>query len=211
MSFSSPLQGRGLYKILFSDIGGVLLSNGWGHESRQAAATKFDIDYVEMDALHDFIFNVYEMGKISLDFYLDTVVFNHSRNFSKEDFKDFMFMQSVQLPHLLPWLVEWKNKNNELKIISINNEGKELNQYRIKKFNLHNVFDAFVSSCEVGMRKPDPGIFTLALGIAQAAPNECLYFDDRIMLVEAAKKAGIHAYLHKDFESTRKIIEDSIG
>ena len=61
------------YKILFSDIGGVLLTNGWGHKSRETAAEKFGIDYGEMDALHDFIFNVYEMGKISLDVYLDTI------------------------------------------------------------------------------------------------------------------------------------------
>ena len=54
------------YKILFSDIGGVLLTNGWGQESREAAAKKFGIDYNEMDFLHDFIFNVWEMGKISL-------------------------------------------------------------------------------------------------------------------------------------------------
>ena len=198
------------YKILFSDIGGVLLTNGWGHESREAAAIKFGIDYSEMDVLHDFIFNVYEMGKISLDVYLDTVVFNHPRNFSREEFKDFMFAQSLELPDMLSWFVKWKNKNPGLKIISINNEAKELNEYRIKKYKLHNFFDAFVSSCEVGMRKPDPGIFRLALGIAQAAPHECLYFDDRTMLVEAAKKEGIHAYHHKSFESTKKIIEDSI-
>jgi putative hydrolase of the HAD superfamily len=197
------------YKILFSDIGGVLLTNGWGHESREAASKKFGIDYGEMDALHDFIFNVYEMGKISLDVYLDTVVFNHPRDFSREEFKDFMFAQSLELPDMLSWFVEWKNKNCALKIISINNEAKELNEYRIKKYKLHNFFDAFVSSCEVGMRKPDPGIFRLALGIAQAQPHECLYFDDRIMLVEAAKKEGIHAYQHTGFESTRKIIEDA--
>jgi putative hydrolase of the HAD superfamily len=198
------------YRILFSDIGGVLLTNGWGHESREAAAKKFGIDYGEMDTLHDFIFNVYEMGKISLDVYLDTVVFNHPRSFSREEFKDFMFAQSLELPGMLSWFVEWKNKNYGLKIISINNEAKELNEYRIKKYKLHNFFDAFVSSCEVGMRKPDPGIFRLALGIAQAKPHECLYFDDRIMLVEAAKKEGIHAYHHTSFEGTKKIIEDSI-
>ena len=198
------------YRILFSDIGGVLLTNGWGHESREAAAKKFGIDYGEMDVLHDFIFNVYEMGKISLDVYLDTVVFNHPRNFSRGEFKEFMFAQSLELPETLSWLVDWKNKNPGLKIISINNEAKELNEYRIKKYKLHNFFDAFVSSCEVGMRKPDPGIFRLALGIAQAQPHECLYFDDRTMLVEAAKKEGIHAYHHKSFESTRKIIEEVI-
>ncbi|MEP6926130.1 MAG: HAD-IA family hydrolase [Ginsengibacter sp.] len=198
-----------IYKVLFSDIGGVLLTNGWGHESREAAAKKFGIDYGEMDVLHDFIFNVYEMGKISLDVYLDTVVFNHPRNFSRDEFKDFMFAQSVELPGMLSWFIGWKNKNHGLKIISINNEAKELNEYRIEKFKLHNFFDAFVSSCEVGMRKPDPGIFRLALGIAQAKPHECLYFDDRIMLVEAAKKEGIHAYHHKSFESTKQIIEEA--
>ncbi|MEO6844006.1 MAG: HAD-IA family hydrolase [Ginsengibacter sp.] len=195
------------YKILFSDIGGVLLRNGWGHESRKAAAEKFKIDYFEMDILHDFIFNVWEMGKISIDDYLDTVVFKEKRSFSRKEFKEFMLAQSVELPKMLPWMIKWKNKNKNIKVISLNNEPKELNQYRIEKFKLHQFFDAFVSSCEVGMRKPDPGIFLLAIGIAQAKPKECLYFDDRIMLVEAAKKVGIHAYHHKDFESTKKIIE----
>lgn len=201
----------GKYKILFSDIGGVLLTNGWGHESRKAAAVKFGIDYSEMGVLHDFIFNVHEMGKISLDIYLDTVVFNHSRNFSREDFKAFMFEQSKELPGTLQWLINWKNKNPMIKTISINNEPKELNEYRIQTFKLHNFFDAFVSSCEVGMRKPDPEIFRLALGIAQAKPHECLYFDDRTMLVEAAKKEGIHAYHHTSIEETKKIIEDAMS
>ncbi|HEY5370136.1 MAG TPA: HAD-IA family hydrolase [Hanamia sp.] len=195
------------YKILFSDIGGVLLRNGWGHESREAAAKKFSLNYAEMDVLHDFIFNVWEMGKISIDDYLDTVVFNQKRKFSRKEFKEFMLAQSVQLPQMLPWLIKWKNKNKNVKIISLNNEPRELNEYRVEKFKLHRLFDAFISSCEVGMRKPDPVIFHLAVGIAQAKPEECLYFDDRTMLVEAAKKTGICAYHHKDFESTKKIIE----
>lgn len=198
------------YKILFSDIGGVLLSNGWGHLSRHAAAEKYGIDYPEMDELHHFIFNVYEIGKITLDEYLDTVIFHKPRSFSREEFKDFIFKQSIQLPDMLPWLVQWKNAHPRIKIISLNNEARELNNYRIRTFNLHDFFDAFVSSCEVGMRKPDPGIFRLALGIAQAEPHECLYFDDRPMLVEAARKEGIHAYHHDSFEETKKIIEEAI-
>jgi putative hydrolase of the HAD superfamily len=196
-------------KILFSDIGGVLLSNGWGHESRMAAAKKFGIDYAEMDVLHDFIFNVWEIGKITLDDYLDTVVFNRPRKFSRKQFRDFMYAQSVQLPSMLPWMIRWKNKHGDLRVISINNEPRELNRYRIHKFDLHRLFDAFISSCEVGMRKPDPSIFLLALGIAQAEPEECMYFDDRTMLVEAARKVGIRAYHHTDFVTTRKILESA--
>jgi len=194
-------------KIIFSDIGGVLLSNGWGHQSRKKAAKEFDIDYAEMNLLHEFIFNVYEIGRMTLDEYLDTVVFNHPRDFTKEDFKSFIFAESIELPGLLQWLIEWKKANPGFRIISINNEGKELNDYRIKKFKLHRCFDAFISSCEVGMRKPDPGIFKLAMGVAQASPQQCYYFDDRIMLVEAADRLGIQAFHHIDFETTKAILE----
>lgn len=200
------MNGSKKIKVVFSDVGGVLLNNGWGHESRQEAAQKFGLNYEEMDVLHDFIFNVYEIGKITLDDYLDTVVFNHPRDFSKDEFKSFMFEQSAELPGLLQWLKDWK-RSCGLRLISINNEGRELNNHRIKKFALHDCFDAFISSCEVGMRKPDPGIFTLAMGIAQVSPEECIYFDDRLMLVQAAQKAGIRSYHHHDFETTKSIIE----
>lgn len=196
-------------KILFLDIGGVLLSNAWGHESRQKAADLFHLDFPETEHLHNFIFNVYEIGKITLDEYLDIVVFNKERNFSKESFREFMCAQSIELPGMLQWLKEWKAANRDTRIISINNEGKDLNDYRIKKFQLHRCFDAFVSSGEVGMRKPDPGIFQLAMGIAKVDPHDCFYFDDRIMLAQAAARLGINAYQHKDPESTQAIIKKS--
>ncbi|HVW96073.1 MAG TPA: HAD-IA family hydrolase [Mucilaginibacter sp.] len=196
-----------LVKILFFDIGGVLLTNGWGHQSRQEAAKLFGLDYKEMSELHTFIFNVYEIGGISLDEYLDTVIFNRPRDFTREDVKEFMFRQSVELPHTLKWLKEWK-KDCGFRIIAINNEGKELNDYRVKKFKLHECFDAFVSSCEVGLRKPDPAIFKLAMGIAMAQPSQCVYFDDRIMFARAAGKLGIRAFQHTDFETTKNILEE---
>src|SRR6476469_3825689 len=104
-------MGKNEVKVIFFDIGGVLLTNGWGHESRLLAAEKFGINFNEMDVLHDFIFNVYEMGKISLDDYLHTVVFNHSREFSAGEFKAFMFEQSKELPDMLQWLAQWRMDN----------------------------------------------------------------------------------------------------
>jgi putative hydrolase of the HAD superfamily len=198
-------------KIIFSDIGGVLLTNGWGHQSRQKAAEVFGFDYEEMNVLHEFIFNIYEIGKISLDAYLDTILFHRPRDFTREDVKAFMFAQSEELPGTLQWLIEWKRAQPDIKFIAINNEGKELNDYRIKKFKLHRCFDAFISSCEVGMRKPDPGIFSLAMGVAQASPEECLYIDDRLMIVEAAKGAGIRAIQHKTFEGTKAFLEQCVA
>jgi len=194
-------------RILFFDIGGILLSNGWGHESRKEAAEKFGLDYDEVNSLHNFIFNVYEIGSITLNEYLDRVIFNHPRDFVREDFKEFMYAQSKELPDMLQWLKEWK-KDCGFRIISINNEGKELNDYRVQKFKLHECFDAFISSCEVKMRKPDPRIFELAMGIAQASPKQCVYFDDRIMFAKAAERLGIRSFQHTDFETTKKILND---
>lgn len=194
-------------RILFFDVGGILLTNGWGHESRKLAAEKYGLDYDEVNALHNFIFNVYEIGKITLDEYLDTVIFNHPREFLREDFKQFIYEQSKELPEMLAWLKEWK-KDCGYRIISVNNEGKELNDYRVEKFKLHLCFDAFISSCEVKMRKPDPGIFQLAMGIAQASPEQCVYFDDRIMFVQVAQRLGIKSFQHTSFESTKKILEN---
>lgn len=202
---------RNKYKILFSDIGGVLLTNGWPYASRKEACERFGLDLVQMDSLHNFIFNVYEMGKITLDDYLNIVVFHEPRSFTRDEFKDFMFAQSQMLPEMLPWLIDWKKRHSHIKVISINNEARELNRYRIEKFGLHLFFDAFVSSCEVEMRKPDPEIFRLALGIAQVNPEECLYFDDREMLVGAARSEGIEAYHHTSVEQTKNIILEAFG
>ena len=196
-------------KVIFFDVGGVLLSNGWGHESRQLATKQFDFDFNEFETLHNFIFNVYEIGKISLDEYLDITVFNQPRAFTREDFKLFIYSSSVELPDTLQWLIQWKQQHPQVKLVSINNEGKELNNYRITKFQLHKCYDAFISSCEVGMRKPDPGIFKLAMGIMQVQPEHCMYFDDRVILVEAAQRLGIQGHHHRGYESTRKIIESA--
>lgn len=194
-------------KTIFFDIGGVLLSNGWGHESRQKAAEKFGLDYPKMNELHYFIVDVFEIGNINLDEYLNLVVFNSPRDFSKEEFKDFMFAQTEELPDFLPWLKEWK-KETGASIISLNNESKELNDFRIERFGLHDVFDAFVSSCQVKMRKPDPEIYRFALKIAHQPPENCIYFDDREMLANTARNLGINAVHHRDFNTSKAILEN---
>lgn len=194
-------------KAVFLDIGGVLLTNGWGHESREKAAKVFNFDYEEMNILHNFIYNVFEIGSITLDDYLDTVLFHCPRNFTREEFKHFMYAQSEELPEMLSWLKSWKKQTN-LSVFALSNESKELNNYRKNKFELHKVFDGYFSSCYLGFRKPDPRIFKTALQIAGVTPFETIYFDDRPMLVEAAKKLGINAVHHENVETTKRIIEN---
>lgn len=195
-----------IIKAVFMDIGGVLLTNGWGHESRQKAAKVFGFDYEEVNDLHNSIYNVFEIGSISLDEYLDTVLFDHPRDFTKAEFKQFMFDQSVELPDMLTWMKSWKNEF-QLPLFALSNESRELNDYRIKKFNLHELFDGFFSSCYLGFRKPDPRIYKAGLEIAQVKPEACLYVDDRLLLINAGKKMGMSILHHQNFEKTKSILE----
>lgn len=196
-------------KAIFLDIGGVILTNGWDHESRQKAAEVFGLDYEEMNRQHTFVYNIFELGHMTMDDYLDTVIFNEPRSFSRTAFKDFMYAQSSALPALLPWLKEWKQQV-KLPVFALSNENAELNEYRISTFGLHQVFDGFFSSCYLGVRKPDPLIYKRAIEICHVKPQECLYFDDRLMLVNAALKFGIQAIQHKNFETTRDILHKFI-
>lgn len=192
--------------VVFMDIGGVLLTNGWDHHARQRAARAFDIDYDAFDERHRFIYNVLEMGRISLDQYLDTAVFYTPRSFSVEDFKAFMYAQSVELPHMLSWLRRWKSKC-EIPVYALSNESRELNAFRIEKFGLREVFDGFFSSCYLGCRKPDPAIYRFALDVASVSPAECIYLDDRALLIEAARKLGLPSVQHQSFDQTKSLLE----
>ena len=57
---------------------------------------------------------------------------------------------------------------------TINNESRELNAYRIEKFGLRSIFRVFVSSCYVGLRKPEEGIYKLTLDVTQQARRAVL-------------------------------------
>ena len=191
-------------KTVFMDIGGVLLTNGWGHESREKAAHVFNLDYQEMNVLHNFIYNVWEIGSISMDDYLDIVIFHQKRDFSREEFKNFMFDQSQELPKLLEWAKNWK-KETEIPVFALSNESQELNSFRIQKFELHHLFDGYFSSSSLGFRKPDPRIFKTALRICQVNSSECIYFDDRLPLINFSKKLGMNSIHHTNLESNKDI------
>jgi len=142
---------------LFVDVGGVLLTNGWDRAQRQRAAERFGLDFDEMNERHHLTFDTYEVGKLSLDEYLDRVVFCQARPFSHEDFRTFMFEQSEPYPDMIKLVRDLKARYG-LKVAVVSNEGRELTTYRIRRFELGSFVDFFVASCFVHFRKPDADI-----------------------------------------------------
>lgn len=187
---------------LFLDIGGVLLTNGWDHNIRIRAAEKFCLDYAEMNERHHLTFDTYEEGKLSLDEYLNRVVFYQERSFSREEFKTFMYAQSQPFPKMIELMRSLKHQYG-LRVGAVSNEGRELTIYRVQQFKLGTFTDFFVSSCFVHYRKPDEDIYRIALDIAQVRPEQVVYIDDRALFVEVARGLGINGIIHAGYEATQ--------
>ncbi len=176
---------------LFWDNGGVILTNGWDRPARQKASEKFHLDWAEFEDRHELVLNAFETGQMTLDEYLRRTVFYKERPFGLEDFKAFVFAQSQPFPESLAFLGALARERQYF-VASLNNESLEVNEYRIEKFKLRDYFEAFFSSCYLGVRKPNVEIYHLALKITQRKPWECVLIDDRGLNLECARELGMH-------------------
>jgi len=200
------MKGKVSINTIFTDIGGVLLTNGWDRGSRRKAIDLFKLDPEETEERHHLTFDTYEIGKITQDEYLDRVVFYKKRYFSRKQFRQFMYDQSKPFPDMLALLFHLKKKYG-CKIAVVSNEGRELAEYRIKQFKLNVLADFFIVSSFVHFRKPDADIFRIALDTAQVTPQQVIYIEDRAMFVQVAKGLGIHGLRHIDHKTTRMRLE----
>ncbi len=196
------MEPKAAIRFVFLDIGGVLLSDGWPREARRRAAAHFDIDFADFEDRHQAMWDLLQRDACTLDDYMAGTVFHIQRPFTPDQFRDFIYAQSRPYPAMLD-LVRRLKAANDLKILAVSNEGRELNAYRIAQFGLNDIFDAYVSSCYIHLMKPDPGFFRLALDIAQALPEQTVYVENTALLAEVAAGLGIHTILHTDAEATR--------
>ncbi|MFZ0818511.1 MAG: HAD family phosphatase [Candidatus Acidiferrales bacterium] len=182
---------------MFWDIGGVILTNGWDLAARREAAAIFSLDADEFEERHELANPAFEVGRATLDQYLERTVFYCKRSFSPSEFKDFMYARSSELPEPRAIVDRIADSGCHL-MAAINNEGAEINEYRIERFALRRTFATFFSSCYVGLRKPSAPIYELALKVTQRAPDECIFVDDRAINVESARKLGMDGIVFQD-------------
>ena len=195
------MKKRAPISALFVDIGGVLLTNGWDHQSRKRAAIHFKLNLAEMQERHELNFETHEQDKITFKEYLDRVGFYQKRAFTRATFRRFMFAQSKPYTEMIALVRNLKAKYG-LKIVVVSNESSELNAYRIRQFKLAGFVDAFISSCFVHLRKPDADIFKLALDAAQTPARQIVYIENTPLFVQIAEGLGIRSILHTDYKST---------
>lgn len=189
---------------LFWDVGGVILSNGWDTAGRIRATQHFRLDGEEFEARHDAAFASFEAGQITLTEYLDKTVFCRPQTFSREEFTSFMLAQSSENIETRAVLDQLTVSRCYL-LATINNEGRELNAYRIEKFDLARNFTAFFSSCYLGLRKPDEPIYRMALDVTQRDAAQCVFIDDRPENLVSPRRLGMRT-IH--FQNAAQLLAD---
>jgi len=189
-------------RAIFWDVGGVLLSNAWDHTQRAAALEHFHLDEEEFHDRHEMVVSSFERGKITLDEYLDRTVFYRTRPFTPDAFRDYMYSLSQPFPDVLQF-AQALTDSGKYFMGTINNESRELNDYRIEKYGLRNIFRLFVSSCFVGFRKPERDIYRLALETTQIPAEQCCFIDDRALNLECAVKLGMRTIQMQEVQQLR--------
>lgn len=192
------------FDVILFDVGGVLLTNGWDALERAAVLKSFNLDQAEFEARHKAAYRAWEIGATSLQSYLDATVFYQPRNFTPAQFFADICAGSKLLPDGAMPILEQIAASNLCLVGALNNEARETNEFRLQHFGLRNLFQITLSSCYLGLRKPDPAIYQRALDLLGRPAQRVLFIDDRAENVSGAAAAGMQAILFTGVEPLRR-------
>jgi putative hydrolase of the HAD superfamily len=193
--------------VILFDVGGVLLTNGWDTGERAAVLERFGLDRGEFEKRHPEPYRAWEIDAIPLQTYLDATVFYEPRSFSREEFFAAVCAGSKLLPGGALGILEEVAASDKCMVGALNNEARETNEFRFQHFGLRELFKVALSSCYLGLRKPELAIYHRALGILGRPAERILFIDDREGNVAGAVSAGMKAIRFEGAESLRRELE----
>ena len=179
------------FDLILFDVGGVLLTNGWDHRERALVLERFGLDIAAFESRHLEPYRAWESGAITAEAYLDATVFNEPRGFSHQEFFAAICAQSRLLPDGALEILKELDASGKCMVGALNNEARETNEYRFEHFGLRPLFKVALSSCYLGLRKPEPAIYQRALEILGRPAERILFIDDRVENNAAAEEIGM--------------------
>ncbi len=182
-------------RTIFWDMGGVVLTNGWDRSQRTRVLSRLGVDLKAYEALHEQANYYWERGLITArEFFSQTVLnVNPDLDLCFETLWPQVCAESKVLhPECLDMLAELKQQGR-YRLATLNNESRELNEYRLDAFMMRSLFDYFICSGYVHEMKPLPGIFRSAIDISGFEARTALFIDDKEENCKAAESLGMFA------------------
>lgn len=192
-------------RAVFFDLGGVIVRTEY-QAPRQQLAEKFGMDYEDIDKIvftggnHSSHARA-TLGEITEEEHWHNVMRVLKRSANEYGrIRDEFFAGDVIDLNILSFLRSIKPK---YKVGLISNAWSGLRAY-IEREKFDDAFDHMIISAEVGVAKPDPKIYQLALDQLQVKANEAVFVDDVLENIEACEKLGMLGIQFKDPESAIK-------
>lgn len=182
-------------RTIFWDIGGVLLTNGWDHNQRGRV---FDVlgmsaqDKAEYEARHDDANYYWERGFWTDEQFFAKTLFFKSRSFTLDDLWVEIRKEQKLLHKGSFDILKGIALTCNYRLATLNNESRELNNYRLNEFELRNWFDFLVCSAYVGEMKPAPRIYHEAIEISGCPADQTVFIDDKAENAEVASRQGMN-------------------
>jgi len=150
------------------------------------------------EAIHDVVFNAeleqqFDLGLVTPHAFYTAVRNRFALDIDMAGFQDCW----NTIFTLIPGIALLIRRLKKYRLVCLSNTNKWHFEYCRNHFPVLDLFDAFVLSYEAGLRKPDPGIFQLAVEAAGAPPQACLYIDDVPEFVHAASAEGIRGLVFR--------------
>ena len=190
-----------MIKVIGFDLGGVYLSDCWVKSVREKIVNKFNISKKEFEENNDRFEQDITEGKISESVFLKKLV-GKNKNIIIQEIKQYIRrLNKIICPEIFE-LMERLKKN--YKLVLINNEGKEWNEFRIKKFHLNKIFDKILTSCILKDSKPNKSYFKKVLSKLNIKPSELLFIDDKAENITSANRIGIKTIYFRNPHQLKK-------
>lgn len=191
------------YSLVITDLGGVVVhvdSDRLVHQVSQLIGRPFED--VQQAVYHEELLLPFELGRIKPHAYYEGLKGRLKLPWTYEQFVrgwNGIFTENQEVT----WILRRLHDRHRLIVLSNTNE-LHINHLKASMPSL-SIFHDWIASCEVGLRKPDPQIYRLALERSGARPAAAVYIDDRPELVEAGRSLGLTGIR---FETSRQLEDD---
>ena len=185
-----------ILRAIFFDLGGVILRTEY-QAPRERLAERLNMTYEDINKI------VFEsetarkasLGEVSVDQHWRAVMRRLRLPASEaKTIRAEFFAGDVIDRDLLDFI---RSLRPQYKIGVISNAWGDLRDY-VVKHQFDDAFDTLIISAEIGIMKPQPEVYQLALKQAQVEANEAAFIDDTPRNVEAANALGMHGIVFRD-------------
>ncbi len=191
-------------KVIFFDLGGVLFTNGSkAFVKYLVEKSGFDEEKVK-DLMSGTLGNDYRVGKISREEFWNRLLSELSID-EHMDTLEARWENGYKLIKETKAIIKKLSKKYRVYFLSDNIKSRA--DRLQKKYKFLSLFEDGIFSHEVGVRKPHPKIYEVALAKAGVAPKESLFIDDKESSLVPARKMGMQTILFKSPEGLQEELQ----